>query len=53
MRTCSMAGCSKLEACGVGPMNEPMCQEHFEAWLKGHRSTLDAFRSLLSTEPTP
>lgn len=48
LRTCSMAGCNKAELCGVGPHNEPMCAEHFDAWLAGSKAALESALSALS-----
>jgi hypothetical protein len=36
------AYCEKEELCGVGKDNTPVCEKHFEGYLKGKRLEVDA-----------
>ncbi|KKN59293.1 hypothetical protein LCGC14_0543920 [marine sediment metagenome] len=39
MRKCEY--CEKEELCGVGKANTPVCEEHFEDYLKGKRLEIE------------
>ncbi len=39
MRKCNY--CEKQELCGIGKDNIPVCEEHFEDYLKGKRLGMD------------
>jgi len=39
MRKCRY--CEKEELCGVGPDNTPVCEDHFNDYLKGKRMVVD------------
>ena len=41
MRKCQY--CEQEELCGVGKENVPVCEKHFEGYLKGKRLEIDKF----------
>jgi hypothetical protein len=38
--------CSEPVFCHVGPSKEPLCQKHYEAWLREQRQAIDYINKL-------